>query len=210
MTDTTITERVLGAAWEGHFNKPLAELLQANIEAVGMPEWSEADIALAKATQKELDAEQIGLRTEVSELEDASETSAGSDDIAEVSWNVPTVNLRYPANIPNLICHHWSSAIAMATPIAHKGALAGAKAQAMTAIELFADPRLVEQAWEYFREQTKETKWESLIPADVPPPVYLNKEKMERYGPELKRLRYDPSKYNTYLEQLGIQYPTVR
>jgi aminobenzoyl-glutamate utilization protein B len=210
MTDTTITERVLGAAWEGHFNKPLAELLQANIEAVGMPEWSEADIALAKATQKELDAEQIGLRTEVSELEDASETSSGSDDIAEVSWNVPTVNLRYPANIPNLIGHHWSSAIAMATPIAHKGALAGAKAQAMTAIQLFADPQLVEQAWEYFREQTKETKWESLIPAEVPPPVYLNKEKMERYGPELKKLRYDPSKYKTYLEQLGIRYPTVR
>jgi aminobenzoyl-glutamate utilization protein B len=120
------------------------------------------------------------------------------------------VNLRYPANIPNLIGHHWSSAIAMATPIAHKGALAGAKAQAMTAIQLFADPQLVEQAWEYFREQTKETKWESLIPAEVPPPVYLNKEKMERYGPELKKLRYDPSKYKTYLEQLGIRYPTVR
>jgi aminobenzoyl-glutamate utilization protein B len=49
-----------------------------------------------------------------------------------------------------------------------------------------------------------------LIPADVPPPVYLNKEKMERYGPELKKLRYDPKKHNTYLEQLGIQYPTVR
>jgi aminobenzoyl-glutamate utilization protein B len=98
----------------------------------------------------------------------------------------------------------------MATPIAHKGALAGAKVQAMTAIELFANPELVKSAWEYFREQTKETKWESLIPADVAPPVYLNKEKMERYSPELQKLRYDPSKFNTYLEQLGIEYPTVR
>jgi aminobenzoyl-glutamate utilization protein B len=210
MTDTTVSQRVLGAAWEGHFNKPLAELLHANIEAVGMPEWSEADMTLAKALQKELGNEPKGLRTEIAELEGPSEASSGSDDIAEVSWNLPTVNLRYPANIPNLIGHHWSSAIAMATPIAHKGALAGAKAQAMTAIELFADPGLVEKAWEYFREQTKDTKWESLIPADVAPPVYLNKEKMERYGPELKKLRYDPSKYNTYLEQLGIQYPTVR
>jgi aminobenzoyl-glutamate utilization protein B len=209
MTDTTVTERMLGAAWEAHFNKLLAETLQANIEAIGMPEWSEDDIKLAKAVQKELNAEEIGLRTEVSTLEEADEGS-GSDDIAEVSWNLPTVNLRYPSNIPNLIGHHWSSAIAMATPIAHKGALAGAKAQAMTAIELFANPQLVEKAWEYFREQTKETKWESLIPADVPAPAYLNKEKMERYGPELKKLRYDPSKYKTYLEQLGIQYPTVR
>ncbi len=209
MTDTTVTERVLGAAWEAHFNKPLAELLQANIEAVGMPEWSADDIKLAKAVQKELDAEEIGLRTKVSDLEENLESS-GSDDIAEVSWNLPTVNLRYPSNIPNLIGHHWSSAIAMATPIAHKGAMAGAKAQAMTAMDLFADPKLVEQAWDYFREQTKDTKWESLIPADMPAPSYLNKEKMERYAPELKKLRYDPSKYKTYLEQLGIQYPTVR
>jgi aminobenzoyl-glutamate utilization protein B len=98
----------------------------------------------------------------------------------------------------------------MATPIAHKGALAGAKVQAMTAIELFANPELVKQAWEYFREQTKETKWESLIPADIAAPVYLNQEKMERYRPQLETLRYDPSKFNTYLEQLGIDYPTVR
>jgi aminobenzoyl-glutamate utilization protein B len=210
MTDTTMTQRVLGAAWEGHFNKPLAELQQANIEAVGMPEWSENDIKLAKAIQKEMGAEEIGLRTEVSDMDGPSEASSGSDDIAEVSWNLPTINLRYPANIPNLIGHHWSSGIAMATPIAHKGALAGAKVQAMTAIELFANPELVKSAWEYFREQTKETKWESLIPADVAPPVYLNKEKMERYSPELQKLRYDPSKFNTYLEQLGIEYPTVR
>jgi aminobenzoyl-glutamate utilization protein B len=33
---------------------------------------------------------------------------------------------------------------------------------------------------------------------------------MERFRPELERLRYDPSKYKTYLEQLGIQYPTVK
>lgn len=210
MTDTTMTERVLGAAWEGHFNKPLAELHQANIEAVGMPEWSEDDIKLAKAVQKEIGAREIGLRTEVSELGGPSEESSGSDDIAEVSWNLPTVNLRYPSNIPNLIGHHWSSAIAMATPIAHKGALAGAKVQAMTAIELFADPDLVKKAWDYFREQTKETKWESLIPTDVGPPVYLNAEKMERYKPELQKLRYDPSRFKTYLEQLGIEYPTVR
>ncbi len=210
MTDTTMTERVLGAAWEGHFNKPLAELHQANIEAVGMPEWSEDDVKLAKAVQKEIDAKEIGLRTEVSELGGPSEESSGSDDIAEVSWNLPTVNLRYPSNIPNLIGHHWSSAIAMATPIAHKGALAGAKVQAMTAIELFADPDLVKEAWEYFREQTKETKWESLIPADVGPPVHLNVEKMERYKPELQKLRYDPSRFKTYLDQLGIEYPTVR
>ncbi len=38
----------------------------------------------------------------------------------------------------------------------------------------------------------------------------MNKEKMERFAPQLKKYHYDPTKYKTYLEQLGIQYPTVR
>ena len=97
----------------------------------------------------------------------------------------------------------------MATPIAHKGATVGAKAQAMTAIELFANPELVEKAWDYFREQTKDTTWESLIPLDSPPPIEVNREKMERFRPQLEKLRYDPEKFDTYLEQLGIEYPTI-
>ena len=98
----------------------------------------------------------------------------------------------------------------MATPIAHKGATVGAAAQAMTAIELFADPFLVEQAKAYFSEQTKDVQWESLIPADTTPPVHFNRDKMKRYKSELDELRYDPSQYDTYLEQLGIEYPTLR
>src|SRR5688500_5394445 len=54
MTDTTMTERVLGAAWPGHYNKALAEALHANIKRVGMPVWSEADQALARAAQTEM------------------------------------------------------------------------------------------------------------------------------------------------------------
>ncbi|HEV3140473.1 MAG TPA: amidohydrolase, partial [Vicinamibacterales bacterium] len=54
MTDTTVTWKVLGSAWPGHFNKTIAETMQANIEAVGLPQWTEADIALAKATQREM------------------------------------------------------------------------------------------------------------------------------------------------------------
>jgi aminobenzoyl-glutamate utilization protein B len=45
---------------------------------------------------------------------------------------------------------------------------------------------------------------------DTPAPIDLNKEKMERFRPELDKLRYDPSKYSTYMEQLGVTYPTVK
>jgi aminobenzoyl-glutamate utilization protein B len=211
MTDTTMTERVLAATWPGHFNKPIAEALMKNIKAVGMPEWSEADQTLARAAQTEMKSKAEGLKREVTDLKTSGDNlGAGSDDIAEVSWNLPTIVLRYPGNIPGMIGHHWSSGIAMATPIAHKGSTAGAKAHVMTALDLFMNPELVTAAKVYFEQQTKETKWKSLIPEGTTAPIDLNKEKMERFRPELNKLRYDPTKYKTYMEQLGITYPTTK
>ncbi|MGH9671952.1 MAG: M20/M25/M40 family metallo-hydrolase, partial [Bryobacteraceae bacterium] len=212
MTDTTMEERILGAAWQSHFNRPMAEALHANIKRAGMPQWSEDDEKLARGAQTEMKSKAEGLHKAVTDLRggEGGGSRAGSDDIAEVSWNLPTINLRYPGNIPGMIGHHWSSGIAMATPIAHKGATAGAKAQAMTALDLLLKPELLEAARKYYAEQTRETKWKSLIPVDATAPVHLNKEKMERFAPQLQKLRYDPSKYKTYLEQLGITYPTVR
>ncbi|MFN7944569.1 MAG: amidohydrolase [Blastocatellia bacterium] len=213
MTDTTVTQRVVGSAWPNHFNKTVAEVQQKNIEAVGMPEWNEADQTLAKALQKEISAKVEGLKTKVKELEKPKEQvlGGGSDDVGDISWNVPMVYLRFPANIPNLPGHSWENAIAMATPIAHKGSTAGAKVQAMTALDFILNPELIRQAWDYFNNvQTKEIKYQPLINPSDTPAVELNKEKMEKFRPELKKYYYDPAKYKTYLEQLGIKYPTVK
>src|SRR4051812_47091523 len=49
MTDTEVSMKVLGSAWPGHFNKTIAETMHANIERVGLPQWSEADQTLAKS-----------------------------------------------------------------------------------------------------------------------------------------------------------------
>lgn len=207
--------RVLGAAWPRHFNLPVASALQANIHAVGMPKWSEADVTLAKAIQKELGQKTIGLDTVADSLgkpvKDEDNRGGGSDDIGDVSWNVPTVTLGYPANIPSLPGHNWANAIAMATPIAHKGSTAGAKAMAMTMVDLVTTPALVDSAWRYFRDvQTKDMKYEPLIRPEDKPAIELNRRIMAEYAPQLRQYYYDPKKYRTYLEQLGIQYPTVK
>ena len=207
--------RVLGSAWPQHFNKVVAETTWANIQKVGMPQWSDADQTLAKALQKELgNREQPGLTLKIgTELQGPvrENRGGGSDDIGDISWNVPTVTLRFPSNIPGLPGHNWANAISMATPIAHKGATAGAKVQAMTVLDLVLKPALVDQAWEYFRTvQTKETKYEPLIRSQDNPAIELNKAVMDKFRPELKKYYYDPSRYKTYLEQLGISYPTVK
>src|SRR5437762_12526387 len=68
MTDTEYSMRVLGSAWPGHFNKTIAQVMQGNIETVGVPDWTEADAALAKAVQHELKVPEIGLVTKVHTL----------------------------------------------------------------------------------------------------------------------------------------------
>ncbi len=212
MTDTKVDWRIVGSAWPNHFNQTVAETQQKNIEAVGMPTWDEADQTLAKALQTEIKAKVDGLKEKISPLEKPKEpVGGGSDDVGDISWVVPMTYLRYPANIPGLPGHSWENAIAMATPIAHKGSLAGAKVQAMTALDFLLNPELVKQAWTYFNNvQTKDIKYQPLIGPNDKPAVELNKEKMEKFVSEMKKFYYDPAKYKTYLEQLGIKYPTVR
>jgi aminobenzoyl-glutamate utilization protein B len=166
--------------------------------------------------QKELgNATQNGLAVKLGELgkpvalEDNN--GGGSDDIADVSWNMPTVTLSYPANIPGLPGHNWSSAIASATPIAHKGVVAGAKVQAMTVLDFLTKPELVKQAWDYFNNvQTKDVKYVPFITRDTPPATHLNTAILAKYREQMRKFYYDPTKFGTYLDQLGIKYPTVR
>ena len=214
MTDTKLdTVVVLGSGWSGHFSKPVAEAMYENIKNVGVPKWDASDVALAKGLQKELGVPDTGLRSGVGKLDGPAlnRMGGGSDDIGDVAWNLPTITLRYPSNIPNLPGHNWANGIAMATPIAHKGAVAGAKVQALTLLDLFAKPKLVADSWAYFRDvQTKEIKYKPFISPTDMPPTHLNAEIMAKYRPEMKKYYYDSKKYKSYLEQLGISYPTLR
>ncbi|KSA14088.1 Amidohydrolase [Maribacter dokdonensis DSW-8] len=214
MTGTTMTSKVLGTAWPRHYNKVIAETMYDNIKEVGLPQWSAADQKLAKAVQTEVNSEKIeGLPTKLDDLglPVVDPISGGSDDIGDISWKVPTVTLRYPSNIPGLQGHHWSNAIAMATPIAHKGVVAGAKVEAMTIIDFLLKPELMKGAWDYFNnEQQKETKYQPMISESDMPPIYLNKDKQDQFRPALEKYYYDETKYDTYLEQLGVEYPTLK
>ncbi|MFX0556721.1 amidohydrolase [Maribacter sp. CXY002] len=214
MTGTTMTSKVLGTAWPRHYNKVIAETMYENIKEVGLPTWSEADQILAKAVQTEVASDKIeGLPTELSPLGLPVEEpiSGGSDDIGDISWKVPTVTMRFPSNIPGLQGHHWSNAIAMATPIAHKGVVVGAKAEAMTILDFLLKPDLLSGAWDYFNNvQSKETTYKPMITEDDLPPIYLNTDKQGQFRPLLEPYYYDETRYDSYLEQLGVKYPTLK
>ena len=214
MTKTKVSRKIMGTAWPRHFNKVIAETMHENIKKIGLPKWSEEDQTLAKAVQKEVDSyNQNGLSLKLSNIGTPPKypISGGSDDIGDISWKVPTVTLRFPSNIPGLQGHHWSNAIAMATPIAHKGANAGAKVVAMTVLDFLNDKSLIDKSWNYFKNvQSKEETYKPMISENDDAPIYLNKGIMDKYREDLEKFYYDETKYDSYLDQLNITYPTIR
>ena len=215
MTGTRLaSERIIGAAWPQHFNRVIAEAMQANIERVGLPTWTDDDQRLARAVQRLVGAPDSGLARRVDSLRapvrEELRRGGGSDDIGDVSWAVPTVTLRYPSNIPGLPGHNWSNGIAMATPLAHKGATAGAKVLAMTVLDFLVTPALVDSAWSYYRNvQTKTVHYQPLLRPQDRPATWMNAEAMARFRPEMRRWYYEPARFPSYLAQLGITYPTI-
>ena len=216
MTGTEVdTIMTVGAAWGRHFSKPVAEVTYSNIQAVGLPDWSEDDIRFAEAFQREMGVDVTGLADSIRDLRGPVDLSrslgGGSDDIGDVSWNMPTVTLSYPSNMSGGPGHNWANGIAMATPIAHKGAVAGARVQARTLLDLFLDGETVEAAWTYFNDvQTAETVYTPFISPTDQPAIWLNEGIMARWRPEMRPYYYDSTRFSTYLEQLGIEYPTIR
>jgi len=216
MTGTEVdTIMTVGAAWGRHFSKPVAEVTYSNIQAVGLPDWSEDDVRFAEAFQREMGVDVTGLADSIRALRGPVDLSqslgGGSDDIGDVSWNMPTVTLSYPSNMSGGPGHNWANGIAMATPIAHKGAVAGARVQARTLLDLFLDGETVEAAWTYFNDvQTAETVYTPFISPTDQPAIWLNEEIMARWRPEMRPYYYDSNRFSTYLEQLGIEYPTIR
>jgi len=215
-TFTTLdTVQIIGSAWRPHFNKPIAIAMHRNAQRVGMPAWDANDQLMAKSVQRLMQQPDSGLNTKVPPLRTpeeaaAASTGTGSDDIGDVTWTVPSVTLYYPSNIPGTPGHNWVDGIAMATPIAHKGVIAGAKVQAMTLLDLMLAPTLVREAKDYFANvQTKTIKYRPLMAASDQPAIWLNAEKMARYREQMRPFYYDATKFSTYLEQLGITYPMI-
>ncbi len=188
---------------------------------MGLPTWSEADLDAghgdaegAEGAGRSVSPPGIPELRGRESMPDEDKRGGGSDDIGDISWTVPTVSLSFPANFQAGPGHNWANAIPMATPIAHKGVNAGAKAQAMTLLEFMMRPELVQAAQDYFvNVQTKQRKYTPLIRPGDQPAIWMNKGIMDRYRDEMKKYYFDSTKYKTYLDQMkaqfGITYPTV-
>jgi aminobenzoyl-glutamate utilization protein B len=185
MTGTTWKETVLSACWPTRDNRTMAEVVQANIDLVGLPTWTAEEQTLAKGIQRAAGVKEAGLATAPTPLRPATQ-STSSNDSGDITWTVPHGRITFPSNIPGVPFHHWAAAVAEATSIAHKGEIAGAKVMAGSILDLLTRPDLVAKAKETFAEEVQGSTYRSLLPADQKPPLDLNKEEMAKYREQMR------------------------
>lgn len=126
-------------------NTPLAERMQAHLERVGVPQWTNEEQDFARACQREAGLPEDGLATSV--LPPLGEPAVGgSSDVAEASWNTPTMGIAMPTMPAGVALHTWPVTACGGTSIGLAGALAAADVLTATALDVLTDPQLRDDA----------------------------------------------------------------
>jgi aminobenzoyl-glutamate utilization protein B len=182
MTNCELEVSVRSAVWPVRLNAVVAGIIQANIEEIGMPAWTDEEQALAKTLQAKAGKPVTGLVEKVTKGQHVTKPIPASNDCGDVSWKVPMGRVLFPSNVPSLGFHHWSAGSALATSIAHKGAMVGTKALGMSVLDYFLDAGdLMVRTKQSFREEIGDTKYHTLLPEDQKPPLDLNRHEMEKF-----------------------------
>ena len=69
-----------------------------------------------------------------------------STDVGDVSWVVPTAGLSTATWVPGVPAHSWQAVACNGMSIGFKGMMVAAKTIALTAIDLFSQPAVIQQA----------------------------------------------------------------
>jgi aminobenzoyl-glutamate utilization protein B len=189
-----VNVRVIAAIHQSHHNKALAELMMKNIKLIGMPQWTEEEHGFARALQRTMGKEEKGMPTEIGKLAkpQAVFTGGASSDHGDVTLVAPTATIRFPGSASGARGHHWSAVACGFGSTAWKGANAGARAMAASAIDLLTDAESLQKIRDEFEEYAKTHPYKSFLPDDAKPPVDINEKLMRQYRPLMEDSYVDP------------------
>jgi aminobenzoyl-glutamate utilization protein B len=150
-------------------NLPLSKLIHRNFQRVGPPKFEPADLDLAKQLQAPLRADfgvknPKALEDAIEELPATPDKDAGSTDVGDISWHVPTGGLSTACFAAESPGHSWQNVAAIGSPIGHKGMLVAAKVLALSLVDLLQDPKAIEEAKADFQERMQGRKYTTRIP----------------------------------------------
>jgi len=189
MTRTRVEVEFLEGIYNLIPNRTLAELVVSNMREIGLPEYSEEDLKFAKEIAKTIPREskinqlrksgRPGWERLVDKLMDdevpdpwgEGEVSHGSTDVADVSWQAPTLEFSTAAWVLGTPGHSWQAVAQSAAGTGHKSLIFASKVLAASVLDLLTNPGLLEKAKQEHRKRLKGRKYVSPIPPEHKPPL---------------------------------------
>ena len=147
-TGTTMDLEVTGAVYNVLPNDYLSGVMHSNLERVGGFSYTAEEITFAEQLRKTLTEPPdvaIGSQEKVRPLRSGAVNSS-STDLADVSWNVPTVSMTGATFVPGVPAHSWQATACAGGTIGVKGMMVAAKSMALTTLDLFTDPAHIQKA----------------------------------------------------------------
>ncbi|WP_030968282.1 amidohydrolase [Streptomyces sp. NRRL S-1824] len=173
-SQTSVGHRITSACWNQLPSKSFAELLHENMTQIGPPAFTDEAHALAKELQESLGLPAAGMHDKVGALTPPNPVfmGGGSTDVADISWNVPTVSMGAALAPIGTKMHTWSTAACAAAAPGQAAVLAAAKYLAATAVDLITQPERLKAIKAEFAERTKGLEWKTALPEGYEPPMY--------------------------------------
>ncbi|MFY8035867.1 MAG: peptidase dimerization domain-containing protein, partial [Cyclobacteriaceae bacterium] len=150
-TETRSEYEVTGGVYNMLPNETLAKVMDTNLRAVGGYTYTPTEKAFAEKIQTSFTGTIPSLETTQQIAPFRMEEAGGSTDVADISWVVPTTGLRTATWVPGTAAHSWQAVAAGGTSIGSKGMMIAAKTMALTIIDLFNSPQVIEDAWKELR-----------------------------------------------------------
>jgi aminobenzoyl-glutamate utilization protein B len=169
-TGTRVEYEIIGGTHDLLLNRTLAEVMQTNLENTGGVNYTAEEIAFAKQLQTTFlsTPPPIESAATIKSIQVEEDAGGGSTDVGDVSYVVPTVGMRSATWVPGTPAHSWQAVACGGTEIGTKGMMVAAKTMALTAIDLFSTPVIIEKAKEEFKKDLGSYSYKALL-GDRPP-----------------------------------------
>ena len=189
MTRTKVKYEFLGGLYNKIPNKIISETIVKNMREIGLPKYTDEEIKfaeeIAKSIPKEMKIEALrrskrpGWERLIDKLIDdeipdpwgEGEVSHGSTDVADVSWQAPTVEFSTAAWVLGTPGHSWQATAQSGVGLGHKSLIFASKVMASTVIDLMTNPDLLNKAKEEFKRRLRGRKYTPPIPPEMKPPL---------------------------------------
>ncbi len=164
-TDTKMEYEIIGGTHDLLLNKTLAEIMQKNLEKTGGIQYTAAEVDFGNKIQATFGfpAPPVTNAGLIKPLKIEMDAGGGSTDVGDVSYAVPTVGLRTATWVPGTAAHSWQAVACGGTEIGTKGMMVSAKTMAMTAIDLFLHPEIIEKATVEFKQMIGNYQYKALL-----------------------------------------------